>query len=144
MFPSTSYIADRLTHVLSGRGQVLHEGNAILLIPSGPGWVMRLTVSPEIVCVFTGLGVTILVGEDSPGDLDPLLEVVTAVMNGDVEEFFGTGDEGSLTSIGHRVWYPNGQRKAGYEGTVSATVRAPAWSGPLEACIPRSDGVRPS
>ena len=143
MFPSTSHIADRLTHVLSGRGQVLHEGNAILLIPSGPGWVMRLTVSPEIVRVLTGLGVRILVGEDSPGDLDPLLEVVAAVMNGDVEEFFGTGDEGSLTSIGHRVWYPNGQRKAG-DGNVSATVRAPAWSGPLEARVPRSDGARPS
>lgn len=139
MFPSTSCIAERLTQVLSGRGQVLHEANAILLIPSGPGWVMRLTVSPEIVWVFTGLGVTILVGEDRPGDLDPLVEVVVAVMNGDAEEFFGTGDEGSLTSIGHRVWYPHGERRAGNK-TVSATVRAPAWSGPLKARVPRHDG----
>lgn len=125
MFPSASHIAELLT--LSGRGHVLCEENVILLIPSGQGWVIRLAVEPELVRVFTGTGVRILVGEDDPGDVAPLLEVVAAVMNGDIEEFFGAGDEGPLTSVGHRVWYPGGERQAGGEA-ISATVRAPAWS----------------
>lgn len=45
-------------------------------------------------------------------------------MNGDLEEFFGVGDEGALTSVGHRVWYPHGELEVSGELVVAA-VRAP-------------------
>ncbi len=80
-------------------------------------------MEPELVRVFTGLGVRLVVGEDDPGDLDPISEVVTAIIKGDLEELFG-GGEGPPTSIGHRVCYSSGERRAG--GAPVVAVRAPA------------------
>ncbi|MFV0429593.1 MAG: hypothetical protein ACK5KO_09245, partial [Arachnia sp.] len=89
--------------------------------------IARVIVTPEVAYVRTGLGVRISIGADDPSDVAVIVEVVAAIMNGDAEEYFGTGDDGPLTSIGHRVWYLHGSRAT--EKIASAvTVRAPRWS----------------
>ncbi len=35
-----------------------------------------------------------------------------AIVNGDAEEYFGTGDDGPVSGIGHCVSYPGRERRA--------------------------------
>lgn len=127
MFPSAALIAEQLSPLMAGRGELLRQGQVVVLVPAGDGWVIRLVVNPEFVLLTTGSCVRILIGEDEPGSLEPVMEVVAAIIGGDLEEFFRVGADKALTSTGHRVWYQHGERRAGSETEV-LTVRAPAWT----------------
>lgn len=103
------------------------KGQLPVLVPAGDGWVIRLVVNPKFVLLTTGSSVRILIGEEEPGSLEPVMEVVAAIIDGALEEFFHVEADKALTSIGHRVWYPHGERRAGAEADV-LTVRAQAWT----------------
>ena len=102
--------------------------STLLLLSNAGGWATRVVVTADCATVSTGMGSVIPVAADED-HAGPVVEVVGAIINGDAEEYFGTGDYGPLSVIGHRVWYPGGERRALDAGAVvAATYRAIPWT----------------
>ena len=85
--------------------------STLLFLSNGGGWASRVVLTADSATVSTGIGSVIPVAADED-HAGPVIDVVGAIINGDAEEYFGTGGYGPLSVIGHRVWYPGGERRA--------------------------------
>lgn len=128
MFPDARTLAAELAPVLPAGGQLHQDADTVLLLPARVGWPIRLVATDDVARVFTGTSSHILIGADDPTDSSVVIEVVRAIQRGNAEEYFGTSEDGHLTVIGHRVWFPSGGlRRLDAGASPVATYRAPAW-----------------
>ena len=79
--------------------------STLLLLSKGGGRAIRVVVTAD--------GVSTGMGKRYRSPLMKTMPVPSSKKsarssNGDAEGYFGTGEDGPLSVIGHRVWYPGG------------------------------------
>jgi hypothetical protein len=122
-------VAAAMVAAAGSRGRIIPLPHAVLAAPTGPGSpILAQMLEPGDLRLRAGLGSWIRVVADEDDDLEAMREVVEAVIGGRFEEFLGTTPDGPAGVVGHRVWYPRGERQAlDEEHGPIVTHRWPAW-----------------
>ncbi len=123
-------ILRRATELVGARGQVFSKPGvgSILLVPSGAGLPIVIHIYEDEARIWFGGELHLGVANNDPGDDETVIEVLDAIMRGNIEQHFGIVEDGTIAEMGNRVWYERGEQKSDYDQPPIAIFRLPAWS----------------
>ncbi len=123
-------ILRRTTELVGARGQVFSKSDAgsIFLVPSGAGLPIVVRLYEDEAWIWFGGELPLGIANDDPGDDETVIEVLDAIMRGNIEQHFGVVEDGTIAEMGNRIWYERGEQKSEYDQPPIATFRLPAWN----------------
>ncbi|TXK18736.1 hypothetical protein [Homoserinibacter sp. GY 40078] len=117
----------KLAEAIGEFGSLHGSATSFLLVPRAAGWMVTVDWwTPDEVVVTAGPGYRErIAGLDDEG-FEAVLEVVSAIIDGDCELLYAVED-GHWTKSGQHVWYRRGERRSGVPSDEDVRVRAPRW-----------------